>query len=477
MIATKGWRPAGPGWSKRESGWRRRHRVVRALLWALIPALAASTLGCARGEESTSADGDGLTTSSGSSSTAGQGLLTDFGVDEATIRVGYNVDLSNLFSPTVVDTMTATEVYWEWVNDNGGIAGRRVQPVVLDNSYDIPAHLANHDVLSGDGPQSVVMIGQSTGSPQTAATADDLVEDQMAAIPLSWYSGWADPRIGANVFEVQANYCLESMNGLTYLSEQYGEKVAIVSMPGEYGQDGAQGAKHAAQELGLQLVYDGEGQVAPEGDLQSVIDKIVESEADVVWVTVLSSSLADLIEGAVDQGFTGMWSGNSPSYDISLLDTDLADALDEYYVHSTYTALWNTGNAPAMAEMVTQMRQRRPDAPISDVYILGWVNGMIVQQTLERAAINGDLTRAGVLAAANQITADLGGLAPNQTWAGTPNDYVVRQTYLYDVDVTQYTPGATVSDEQAGLGLQHLKGPFASPTATNYDFQGACFSD
>ena len=62
-------------------------------------------------------------------------------------------------------------------------------------------------------PESVVMFATSTGSPHSASTSQLLIEDNMAAIPLSWYSGWADPSIGKNLFEVQTNYCIEAMNG------------------------------------------------------------------------------------------------------------------------------------------------------------------------------------------------------------------------------------------------------------------------
>ena len=65
-------------------------------------------------------------------------------------------------------------------------------------------------------------------------------------------------------------------------------------------------------------------------------------------------------------------------------------------------------------------------------------------------------------------------MSPNQTFSGDPNDYIVRESYMYDVDISKFTAGATVSDE-GGTGFTLLDGPFVSDTAANYDFQGACF--
>jgi ABC-type branched-subunit amino acid transport system substrate-binding protein len=259
------------------------------------------------------------------------------------------------------------------------------------------------------------------------------------------------------------------------MSETHGDKVAIISFPGEYGQDGATGAKLAADALGLEVVYDGEGAVVPGSDQTPVITEIVNSGADFVWATINPTTLSEIMGGAVAQGFTGAWSGNAPTYNPNLLDTDLAEALDQYYTHSTYTELWDPNGSAGMKELIAQMQERRPDAVITDYYIFGWINGVIVQQVLEQAAANGDMTRAGVTQAAREITVDFQGMAPNQSWGGEPNDYIVRESYLYDVDSSTYTPDATVSDEEGGSGYTLIQGPFASQLAQDFDYTGPCF--
>ncbi len=404
-------------------------------------------------------------------------IAHDFGVDPETktIRVGVNTDLSGIFAPLTTKITDGHRVYWEWLNDNGGIQGWTIEPVILDNAYNVPTHLENYEVMAGEGDESVVMFSTSTGSPHTASTAQLLIEDGMAAIPLSWYSGWADPEIGKNVFEVQTNYCIEAINGATYMSETYGNKVAIASFPGDYGEDGAEGVKVAADSLGLDIVYDGQAQVVPGGDLTPVITGIASSGADWVWLTTNPTTTATLMGGAAQAGFTGQWSGNSPSWNPALLGIEgFRELADAVYTHSTYTVLWDVGEAEGMQEMIAAMRQYRPDAPFDDVYIISFIEGYVATQILDRAITNGNLTRAGVLAAANSITADLKGLAPNQSWRGNPNNNIVRETYLYDVDLSLYTPGVTVSEEGGNNGFRLIKGPYASETALNWEYE-PCF--
>ena len=403
-------------------------------------------------------------------------------VDTMTIRVGLNTDLTGIFAPLTTKITDAHLAYWEWVNDNGGIQGWTIEPVVLDNAYDVPTHLENYEVMSGDGPESVVMFATSTGSPHSASTAQLLIEDNMAAIPLSWYSGWADPSIGKNLFEVQTNYCIEAMNGTTYMAETYGPNVAIATFPGDYGQDAARGVKIAAEALGLNIVYDGEGAVIPGADQTPVITGIVESGADWVWVTLNPGHTAQLLGGSAASGFTGQWIGSAPSWNPALLLVDgFKELADAFYTHSTYTVLLGegagagaVGEAAGMQQLLDVLREYRPDASWDDFYIISWIQGYVVQQILDQAISNNNITRAGVLAAANQITADLNGLAPNQSWVGNPNDNVVRETYLYDVDLSLYTPGATISDEDGNSGYRLIKGPYASETALNWEYE-PCF--
>ena len=403
-------------------------------------------------------------------------ILTGLGVDAENkiIRLGLNTDLSGIFAGLTTVITDGQEAFWERVNAEGGIDGWTIETVILDNKYDVPTHLENYDQLSGEGDKGVVMLTNSTGSPHTAAIAEALIEDDLVAIPLSWYSGWADPEIGKNVFEVQANYCVESMNGVTYMSEQHGNKIAIVGFPGDYGEDGSIGAKIAAEALGLEVVYDGQASVIPGADQTPVVTGIVNSGADFVWLTTSPGLTAEIVGGAAAGGYTGQWAGNSPSWNPALLGTAVAEVFDSSYTHSTYTVLWGIGDSPGMADLIDTLQEYRPDKKADDVYIISWIEGLIAKQIIEAALEAGDITRAGMLAAANSITVDLAGLAPDQNWGGDANDSVVRGTFLYDVDLASFTPEGLVTDAAANRGFTLLEGDYVSATAENWEYE-PCF--
>lgn len=406
-------------------------------------------------------------------------VATDYGVTDDTIRLGISGDLSGPFAALVTAITEAQEVYWDKVNEEGGVAGRQVELVILDNEYDVNKQLDNYAQLSEESDEGVVMITQSTGSPHTSAIAGDLIDDDLIAIPLSWYSGWATD-FGANVFEMNTNYCIEAMNAVEYLGTELVEaevpKVAVVSLPGEYGEDGATGAKTAIEALGWELVYDGQGAIAGE-DLTPIVQAIMDASPDLVFITATPAQTAALLGETRSRGLEALWSGNGPSFSAPVhLAGDLAQEFSDYYYQSAYAAPWDSNDSEGMTDLVSSMVELKGDLPMAtaDNLVAGWVAGIFAETVLRQAAENGDMTRAGVVAAANEVSVDFQGLQPNQEWFGTPNDYVVRASYILDVDVESADLANTIADGGA-TGLVPVAEEYVGTVASDYEFNEPCF--
>ena len=420
---------------------------------------------------------------------AGEGDITfDVGVTEDTITLGLLADLSGPFAPLVTDIVAAQEVYWDIVNEAGGIADRQIELIVRDTAYNPDQHRTEYEAIR----DQVAMLSQSTGSPQTAGVIDLMLEDDMVAIPLTWYSGWGDPSFDqSTVLEQQTNYCLESMNVIEYVSSQFEADngrpatVAVISFPGEYGQDGAFGAKYAVEQLGLELVFDAEGLVTPAGDdpETEIITGIVGAAPDIVYTTVNPTNLAVIMGGAAQSGFQGIWTGNVPSYDFRLLDSPVAPIIDAAYVQPGYNVAWGT-DVPGMSALYDAMLAARPDLRPSDAFVIGWLEAKVAEAVLLAAAESGDMTRAGIKAAALQLQGfGFEGLAPDQSYAPAddPNTYVTRSIAIFDPNLEAYTAAGgaaqTIGEAENGgtTGSDLVQEFFVGELAGAYDFTGACF--
>lgn len=400
-------------------------------------------------------------------------VATDVGVTDTEITVGLLSDLTGAFSTTVVPLTDGEEAYIERLNDNGGVAGYTVVADVRDTGYQVDVHQQLYDQMASTGDDGVAFIAFSTGSPMTAAIRSDLVDDGLGAIPLSWNSSWATDA-SSNIFEYGTPYCVEAMNGVTWLTENNdASTIAIISFPGDYGEDGAIGAKMAAEQLGLEVVYDGQGAVVPGADQTPVITGIVDSDPDIVWTTINPTTLAEIMGGAAAAGYDGQWGGNGPSYAPQLMGTEVGPVLDQYFTLFLPYAGFNAVDSPGMEDIVAMMREYRPEAPFQGVYVLSWIQGELLRQGLAAAAANGDLTRQGIVDAFQSTQFDMQGVMPDIDYSGDPNDQVLRSSFVYDITADNYSDGATVMDE-VGDGTELLDEAYMSDAAANWEY-APCF--
>lgn len=398
-------------------------------------------------------------------------IATDIGVDldAGVIRVGLLSDLTGIFSPLVQVIVAGHELYWADVNAKGGINGLQVELVTADTEYLVPTHVQRYEELK----DNVVAFGHSTGSPHTVAINADLQADGILAIPLTWYSGWTDPAINANLMHHGINYCMEAHNLLGYMTETMGDAistVAVVTFPGDYGLDGAIGAIEAAESAGLEVVYDGSGTIIP-GDESSeteAANAIVSANPDVVYLVTNPTATASIFGQAIAQGYQGMWTGANPSWNPALLGSPIGEALAASSVWSGYTAVWSSdapgvNDAKALIEAAGVLE--RPTSAIFE----GFVEAIILHAALEAAYEAGDMTQAGVLAAAKSLEeVDFNGLAPNESYVGTPNDQLQRSSIIFEPDLEGFLAG-----ESAGESV--IVDDFTAQITADYDFTGACY--
>jgi ABC-type branched-subunit amino acid transport system substrate-binding protein len=270
------------------------------------------------------------------------------------------------------------------------------------------------------------------------------------------------------------------MNAMEFISDMGGESVAIVTFPGDYGEDSGNGAVIGADFYGIEVAYDGRAAVIPGQDQTQVISSIVSSGADWVFATVNPSTFGEILGGALQGGYQGLWTGASPSYDFRLLDTPLADALGQVYYQSTYGITWGT-DIPGMAEVTAAMQAAYPDRRPSDAFLIGWNEAVAMRAVLEAALAAGDISRAGMVAAAATIAEiDFEGRTPNQSYAGTPDEYVQRASIMLKPNLEAYTAAGganqTLSQEGGGTtGSEVVKDFFVSDAAADYEFTAPCY--
>jgi ABC-type branched-subunit amino acid transport system substrate-binding protein len=385
-----------------------------------VPAAAAALLSLA---VSACGTGSSTSTSSGSGGKAAK-VQGGPGVDLAskTISIG---DINALTGPAAAlgnAVAAGHRAYFDGLNARGGIDGWKVKLTVKDSGYKPQEHVQLYNQLQG----SVALLN-SFGSPTTKAIQPQIDQQKIVTFPASFDSLWGADAVMA---PVGAPYSVDIANVLDYYTESGTKKpkIGIIYQNDEYGADGLRGFKAAKSTLGF---ADAGQQSFNAGDTSftAQVQKLKSAGADAVVVTALPSATGPIGGTAATLGFKPQWILQGPSFLEQLITKDgnvdspptpVAPALKGALVTS-FAAPWGDEQTPGMKQLVADHDQYSAKLPPSIYFTLAYAQGQVQAAILRKAIQSGNLTREGILTAKQNLgTVELGGIAPNVSYAPQP---------------------------------------------------------
>jgi ABC-type branched-subunit amino acid transport system substrate-binding protein len=418
-------------------------RSLRVLTACLVVALSLAACGSKGSDNSTSGGG-----SSGS-------IKTGPGIADKTITLGVLTDLSGVFAPLAGPLTKANQMFWKDQNARGGVCGRKVNLIIKDHGYDPQKAVVQYRDMS----PKIAGLEQLLGSPITAALLPTLKQDSMISLLSAW-----PPSLLSNdfVIEVGAPYDIEQINALDYLKSKgmikSGDKIGHVYFEGEYGEGGLAGTKYFASKNGMSVV---EQKIqATDEDMSGQVAALKRAGVKVIAVTTGPKQLASIAGIAASQGLNVPIVGNNPTFDPALMASPAAKALMANTYISASISAW-TLDKPQVKKVgddfIAQYGKKDAKASVQ----FGYAQAQVMYATLQKACDNKDLSRAGIVKAAHQLSGlNTGGLIAgplNYTKVGEPS---TRTVYL--------ARPANVTG-----GLKPLPGTFESDLAKNYQVGAA----
>jgi len=385
--------------------------------------------------------------------------------DNGCIYLGTLSDLTEgPFAALGVEIVAGQVAFWRTVNEAGGIGGYDVDVTeyTRDNKYNPEEHVAQFRAME----PNVLALAQTLGTPPTLAALSLMQDSDVVGAPASWWSGWAFEDV---ILESGYNYCIEAMDGLDYAHTEWVEggvaSVLSVSYPGDYGGDSAAGVAAWAAANGVAFdAATGVVQTGPNasvGNQDGPVAKILEVNPSVVLLATGPLEAAEIIGKSAAQGYQGRFLGSVPTWNPALLgNPDLAAVLPLVYRH---IGPWGSFGSDSDAHRA-MAASLGGELPGNDGFTFGWIWSYPLKSVLLQAVSNGDLTRAGVRAAAGEVSVDYEGALPDQSYSGDPASTVARAAII------------SVPDPDAPLGISTVKDFFTGPTAAAYDFTEPCIS-
>ncbi len=325
------------------------------------------------------------------------------GVTGDTVTIGSSLPLTGHASYLGRQTLNGALAYLNGVNDAGGVAGRRIRLLVLDDGYDPPRCVANTQKLIVE--DRVFCLFNYVGTPTTAKIIPLLEE---ARIPLVGSFTGADALrtpFRRYIVNIRPSYYQETAAAVDHLIKDLAiDRVAVFYQYDAYGFDGLKGTEMALRRFGLAPVARG-SYIRGTMDVEEGVGRVLDAAPQAVVMIGTYAPCAKAIKLARARGYRGLF------YAVSFVGADeiarlLGPGDDMPFVMSQVVPPPDLPESGALLAGVTEyamlLARYFPDERPNVVGLEGFVNAKVLVEGLRRAGR--DLTREGFLDAVESIS-------------------------------------------------------------------------
>lgn len=238
--------------------------------------------------------------------------IAEVGVSDSSILVGQSVPLSGPAQELGVEMKLGAQLYFDHINSQGGINGRRIEMRTLDDGYEPDRAAANtKQLIEKDG---VFALFGYVGTPTSLAA---LQISNPAKVPfVGAFTGAEALRTPHNrlVFNVRASYGDETEKIVEQFTSLNVRNIAVFYQNDAYGKAGLAGMEKAMNKRGLKLVATGTVE-RNSSDVATAVNAIAAAKPDMVVMISTYKSCAAFIKamraaGSASQFYTVSFVGS-----------------------------------------------------------------------------------------------------------------------------------------------------------------------
>jgi ABC-type branched-subunit amino acid transport system substrate-binding protein len=216
--------------------------------------------------------------------------LAQEGITKDTILIGRSAGMTGTIAARMKPATEAIIAYFDQVNAAGGVNGRQLKLINLDDGNDAKRAAANTRKLVTE--DKVFTLFSQSGTPQTQAVVPLLAELQ---VPLIGTTSGADSLRAPNkyLFHAKASYGQEVAKMAEHIKTTGSSRVAIVYSDEGAGREGNQLATAALDKVGLKPVA-----LIPfkPGEAKKAVDALAKADPQAVILTSLAGPGAEFFK-------------------------------------------------------------------------------------------------------------------------------------------------------------------------------------
>jgi branched-chain amino acid transport system substrate-binding protein len=321
--------------------------------------------------------------------------------------IGQVAPLSGVLATTGAQMVVGGRIWFEHVNARGGVHGRPIRHVVVDDGYKVEETVRlTRELLAR--PEVLALFGFA-GTANIGKLLSDGVLEQGGAALVAPYTGGEVLRSPFNpwIFHVRAGYADETEHMVQQATTTGLRRFAVMYQEDGFGQSGLEGVKQALGRRGLTLSV-AAGYERNTDKVDEAARRIKDSDAQAVIMISVNKPTAAFVKRYRELG------GGAQLYNISVVDPSeivkLAGLRNAHGLGISQVVPYPyTARLPAVREYQDLLKRYAPDQAVNYTSFEEFLGAKVLVEGLRRAGPNA--TRAKVVQSLESISGfDLGGI-------------------------------------------------------------------
>jgi len=366
----------------------------------------------------------------------------DQGVSDTEIKIGSTNPYSGPASAygTIGRAETA---YFNMINDQGGINGRKINFISLDDGYSPPRTVEQIRKLVEE--EQVFFLAGTLGTPTNTAIHKYVNAKQIPHIFVNTGAAkWADPEHFPWTMGFNLSYLNEAKIYAQYLLKNKPDaKIAILYQNDDYGKDYVNGLKTGLGDKADSMIVAEVSYEVTDPTIDSQIVSLQASGADTFFNVTTPKFAAQAIRKVYDIGWRPLHILNNVSSSVGSVLTPAGldksvDIITAVYLMDPIDPQW--ADTQAVKDYKVWMEKYYPDGSLADVFnVNGYVIAYGATEILKRCG--DDLTRANVMKQVKSIkNLEVPMMLPGVKWNTSATDFsLIESAQLARFDGKEWT--------------------------------------
>jgi ABC-type branched-subunit amino acid transport system substrate-binding protein len=337
----------------------------------------------------------------------------DPGVTKDKVILGSFLPLQSGLAAGATQMKEGCDAYFKYINDSGGVNGRKIEWIVENDSYNPQQTVAVvKKLVDRDG---VFAIVSTLGTVTNLAVLPFLAQRGVPIVNPAGGHMLLNKPTDKNVFGILplSSEIGESMTDFA-VTKLGAKRVAIFFQNDQFGKDQRDGAVEALKNHNLESVAEA-SYVPSDVDVSAQVVALKQANPDAVILGIIPKHAALFVKEAQRLGWKPKIVGHNTVADPVVLDLAGGEALEGVYVN-LMTAV-DSMDTPAVKNANKILAKYYPQTKPGYYPYLGMAGAIIIVEAMKRAG--GDLTRAKLITSLESLGHFEPGVVPPINWSAS----------------------------------------------------------